>query len=236
VDVRRYFIDNKHRHVFFPYQQVAGKAQLIEEGQLRNLYPQAWNYLARHGKLLKARGQRDWYAFRRRNYDLSEGRPRILVPSIATRSSFVADIQGEYHFVGSGGGGGGGYGVTLNPEVNFSIYYLLGVLNSSLLDWIVKLTSSKFGGGYYSFNRQYIEPLPIRTIDFSDPADKARHDRMVNLVQRMLDLHRQLQAANSEASKQRLQREIDATDEKIDALVYELYGLTEEEIKIVEGR
>jgi type II restriction/modification system DNA methylase subunit YeeA len=60
---------------------------------------------------------------------------------------------------------------------------------------------------------------------------------MVTLVQRMLDLHlRQLQAAGSEAARERLQREINVTDEQIDALVYELYGLTDEEIKIVEGR
>jgi predicted nucleic acid-binding Zn-ribbon protein len=70
---------------------------------------------------------------------------------------------------------------------------------------------------------------------FDSSADKARHDRMVNLVRRMLDLHQQQQAATSEAAKHRLQREIAATDEKIDKLVYELYDLTAEEIKIVEG-
>jgi hypothetical protein len=55
-------------------------------------------------------------------------------------------------------------------------------------------------------------------------------------VQRMLDLHQQQQAANGKAARERLQREIKVTDEKIDQLVYELYGLTKEEIKIVEGR
>ena len=83
---------------------------------------------------------------------------------------------------------------------------------------------------------QYIEQLPIHPIDFTDPADKARHDRMVNLVQRMLDLHKQQQAASSDATRERLQREINVTDEQIDKLVYELYELTAEEIRIVEGR
>jgi predicted nucleic acid-binding Zn-ribbon protein len=59
---------------------------------------------------------------------------------------------------------------------------------------------------------------------------------MVNLVQRMLDLHQQRQAATSEVARERLQREINVTDEKIDALVYELYGLTEQEIRIVEEK
>ncbi|MEI2761468.1 hypothetical protein [Methanothrix soehngenii] len=70
--------------------------------------------------------------------------------------------------------------------------------------------------------------FPIRTIDFSDPADVARHDRMVSLVDRMLALHKQLQEARTPHDETALQRQIEATDRQIDALVYELYGLTEE--------
>ena len=81
----------------------------------------------------------------------------------------------------------------------------------------------------------YISQIPIRPIDFNDPADAARHAKMVALVERMLSLHQQLQAAKTPAEKTLLQRQIDATDQHIDALVYELYGLTEAEIKIVEG-
>ena len=51
----------------------------------------------------------------------------------------------------------------------------------------------------------------------------------------MLDLHKRLPNANAPHDKQTLQRQIDATDRQIDKLVYELYGLTEEEIRVVEG-
>ena len=51
----------------------------------------------------------------------------------------------------------------------------------------------------------------------------------------MLALHKQFAAANTPNEKAMLQRQIDATDAQIDALVYALYGLTEEKIKIVEG-
>jgi hypothetical protein len=51
----------------------------------------------------------------------------------------------------------------------------------------------------------------------------------------MLALHKKLAAANIPADKQLYQRQIAATDRQIDALVYALYGLTEEEIEIVEG-
>jgi hypothetical protein len=57
---------------------------------------------------------------------------------------------------------------------------------------------------------------------------------MVKLVDRMLDLHKDLAAAKIPDEKTRIQREITATDSQIDRLVYNLYGLTEEEIKIIE--
>jgi hypothetical protein len=82
----------------------------------------------------------------------------------------------------------------------------------------------------------YISQIPISVIDFSDPADVAHHDRMVSLVDRMLALHKQLQDVRTPHEKIAIQRQIEATDRQIDALVYELYGLTEEEIRIVEGR
>jgi hypothetical protein len=64
----------------------------------------------------------------------------------------------------------------------------------------------------------------------------ARHDRMVSLVERMLDLHKRVAAEQVPHVKTMLQRQIEATDRQIDALVYELYGLTEDEVAVVEGR
>jgi hypothetical protein len=56
------------------------------------------------------------------------------------------------------------------------------------------------------------------------------------LVQRMLDLHNQLTAAGVSYIKETIQRQIGLTDRQIDALVYELYGLSDAEIAIVEGK
>jgi hypothetical protein len=83
--------------------------------------------------------------------------------------------------------------------------------------------------------KMYVEKLPIRTINFADPAEVARHDRMVTLVTQMLDLNKKVQDARLEQEKTQLSRQIEATDAAIDTLVYELYGLTEEEIGIVGG-
>ena len=78
--------------------------------------------------------------------------------------------------------------------------------------------------------------IPIRTINFSDPDDKARHDKMVTLVERMLALHKQKAEVKTDHEKNLVERQIEATDKQMDALVYELYGMTEEEIRIVEGK
>jgi hypothetical protein len=75
----------------------------------------------------------------------------------------------------------------------------------------------------------------MRTINFADPADVARHDQMVALVARMLTLHRQRQVARTPQEQNVLQAQIEATDRQIDRLVYALYGLTAEEIGVVEG-
>ncbi len=81
----------------------------------------------------------------------------------------------------------------------------------------------------------YLERLPIHIIDPSNPNDTARHDRIATLAESMLDLHKRLAEARINTERNRLQQQIDATDRQTDKLVYELYGLTNEEIEIVEG-
>ena len=96
----------------------------------------------------------------------------------------------------------------------------------------------RINGRYPSDYRNRLTTLTLKFssgINFADPTDKARHDRMVALVTQMLDLNKRLQDAKLEHEKTLLQRQVEATDAAIDALVYELYGLTEEEIGIVEG-
>jgi hypothetical protein len=78
-------------------------------------------------------------------------------------------------------------------------------------------------------------PIPIRVIDPSDAADKLRHDRLVKLVEQMLALHQQAAGARTPQEQTALTRQSAPADAQIDRLVYDLYGLTEDEIRIVEG-
>jgi type I restriction-modification system DNA methylase subunit len=238
LNIRRYYLSDVTKRLIFPYDVKDGKAPLIDEKEYRRRYPLAWHYLEQNRERLASRNKgrmgKEWYGYVYKKNHTLFGALKLLVPAIATGSCFAADLEGKYYFVGSGGGGGGGYGITLRESTKFSYAYLLGLLNSKLLSGYLKGTSTPFRGGFIALNRQYIEQLPIRGIDLSDPAEKARHDKMVVLVERMLDLRKKLAAAKNPNDKTNLQREIETTDRQIDQVVYLLYGLTEGEIKIVE--
>jgi hypothetical protein len=119
------------------------------------------------------------------------------------------------------------------PDIN----YLLGLLNSNLVSWyFLKISNIAQRDDFPKIVLKETRSLPIRPIDFTNPADKAHHDRMVQLVEQMLDLHKQLPNANTGHDKTLIQRQIDATDRQIDRLVYALYGLSDEEIAVVEGK
>lgn len=231
-EIKPYRILPSGKVVIVPYRFENGHAALIPEKELRELFPAAWDYLRTNKMYLENREKRrfsgpGWYAYGRvQNIDLML-LPKILVPDIADRASFALDETGEYAFTS-------GYGIILRSEVNESPKYVLGLLNSKLLDLYLKSVSTPIRGGFFRYFTQFIEQLPIRQINFSDPEDKARHDRMVELVEGMLTLHRQLASAKTNHEQTALRRQIDATDRQIDRLVYELYGLTEEEIRIVE--
>lgn len=109
--------------------------------------------------------------------------------------------------------------------------FLLGILNSGFISWLY-LNSSSIATKD-DFRQTTLAELRRIPIPQRFSGDKL-HDALVVHVERMLKLHEQLAAAKSPNEQTHLQREIAATDRAIDQLVYQLYGLTEEEIKIVE--
>ena len=108
---------------------------------------------------------------------------------------------------------------------------LTGVLNSRLVSFYYKQQAVKSG-------RKIFPKVVIRDLGcFPVPESlvKHEHDKLVAMVEKMLALTPKLRGATSESEKAALQNAVTTTDAEIDRLVYELYGLTEEEIKIVEG-
>ena len=129
----------------------------------------------------------------------------------------------------------GGFTITLGEDCPFRPEYLLGILNSTLMFWFLGRISNVFRGGWITCTKQYFGELPIRSLDLSTSTDRARHDLLVTLVDKMLALVPKLRAETRERERAVLANAVQTTDRKIDELVYELYGLTKEEIALVEG-
>ena len=223
--------------VLFPYEVKDCSARLLTPAEMKRGYPLAWDYLNRNKRLLDSREKgkfkdAEWYRFgRTQNLGMWE-QPKLMVPYMVTHLATYLDNTDGFYFINVTTGG---YGVT-SADPTVSLPYLCGLLNSRLLDFYFKSVATPFHGGYFAANKQYIEQLPIRPINFSDTADKARHDKMVKLVDRMLGLNKEKHSGKLAPSQvERVDREIAATDAEIDNLVYGLYGITGEERKTMEG-
>ena len=236
-DIRRYVLSEESKLLVFPYKVEGNEYKILEEKELEECEA-TYNLLQENRKKLSKRVwfgkvpeelSGKWYGMVYLDSYCSFAVPHILTPSLSNRSNFMLG-RGDLFATGTAG-------VTSfipKESVPEDIAYLLGLLDSSLISFYATRHSPVFSGGYYKFSAPYLRKLPIRTIDFSDAEDAARHERMVGLVERMLSLHEQLAEAKIERERTVIGHQISTTDRQIDRLVYELYGLTQDEINIVE--
>ena len=101
--------------------------------------------------------------------------------------------------------------ICVTSEVN----YLLGLLNSKLLWWFIQRTAATKQGGFYEFKPMYVSQIPVPT--------SLKHKPIEALVDRILTAKAQAPSAD-----------VGALEQEIDRLVYRLYDLTPDEIKLVE--
>ncbi len=182
-------------------------------------YPSVKEHLIAFEAKLRARyevrrGDYDWWIIRQVADTAIFDNPKIVYPDLCSRRSFALNTDGMYP----------------NNTV-FCITSerssLLAYLNSRLVwYWIQHNCPANRGGAYRLFN-QYMDRLPVR----KQVVDDAHLDE---LGARMVGLHRAVRRCRAAHERTALERQIEATDREIDRLVYGLYGLTEEEIRIVE--
>ena len=116
-----------------------------------------------------------------------------------------------------------------------SLEYVLGLLNSKLLNFYhQKRFLDEFKMRFQKILIRDCKRFPIRAIDFSNKEDIAKHDKMVDLVNQMTVLTKKWAAEKNPDTLSRLESLISAIDRQIDHLVYDLYELTDEEVKLVE--
>jgi type I restriction-modification system DNA methylase subunit/predicted type IV restriction endonuclease len=229
-DIRKYMIKNSKSYIILMPNGWTRK----EFGKVDNKWTalkKRHPSIASHIEPFIARAQKRldkgeyWWELRPCDYYSEMEKPKIIWPEIAKESRFTFD-DSSY---------------SLNKTCFFTPSndkYLLGILNSRTIWFFLKSLCSVLGdaqkGGRLLQQKIYLEQLPIRTIDFDNPAEKKMHDNLVGLVDEMLKLNKELQGKSFDSEREPLERQIAATDKKIDELVYQLYGLTEEEIRIVE--
>lgn len=118
----------------------------------------------------------------------------------------------------------GGFSISLRTEA-LSPYYVLGLLNSSLLFGRLRGMSNIFRGGWITCTKQYVGTLPIRVIDPGNPEERQHHDRIVEKVRRAVNLNERLAREKNPQERQTATRQLAALDQEIDDLLYSLYGL-----------
>lgn len=111
--------------------------------------------------------------------------------------------------------------------------YLLGILNSGLTSFYWRTMFRDFKASFPQVTIFSLAQLPIHKVDATDPRVR---DKMAALVRRMMELNKSKHSDKlAPAELQHLEHQIAETDAEIDNLVYELYGITDEERKIIEG-
>jgi hypothetical protein len=209
-DVKRYrTLENDKYLILFQKGVTNNKRNDIDpEVWLQKNYPSIYNWLKpQEEKAIKRLDKGDyWWELRACEYYSEFEKPKIVIPAIIQRPEITIDVNKIYS----------------NDKTSIiasSSYYLLAVLNSKITDFLMRLLSSTKQGGFFEYKPVYISQIPIPT------ASDAQKEAIEGLVTQIL------------ATKQtNPQSDTTALEAEVDALVYGLYGLTEEEIGIVEGK
>ena len=134
---------------------------------------------------------------------------KILMRQIPGKKSLIASYVNQTFVVDQ-------TAYIAKAKIDLNILFYLGILNSRLLFWYFQNINNEFDNLFPKIKVKEFNTLPIPKIEFSNNALADKVDQILSLKK-----------DNPEAYTSALEREIDL-------MVYELYGLSEEEIKIVE--
>lgn len=225
-EMKRFSPRPPRKAVLFPYQFEGEEATLIPPGKFKHDYPLAWSYLNENKVALEGRergrmaGPR-WYAYIYPKSMTLFQRQKLLTADLADRASFSFDAKGDYYLLG---GAAGGYGLLpARPEL---APLILGALNSTLLEWMLRPPgfSSPFRGGWFSCEARFINLLPIRI-----PTTKADRTKLSDLALRAVDQYARLAEAKIQKQIDAASRQIEEIEAEIDDRVFQLYGVSASE-------
>ena len=172
TETKRYIHPSSRTHILFPYApDETGTMRLIPEATMRRNYPKAWAHLTRFRQELEGREARQeghtiirpfadaaWYRFGRNQNIDKQDRSKLVLPRLVDRLVAAYD---ELGCVCLDNVDVGGVLVTEGTDP----WFLLGILNAPVADFIFRRVSKPFRGNYLSANRQFIKDLPIPRAD-----------------------------------------------------------------------
>ena len=112
---------------------------------------------------------------------------------------------------------------------------LAGILSSKLIAYYFRKRFNRTESTFPEIRISELKTLPIHPIDFANPNDVAKHDKMITLVEGMLSLHKKKADEKNPETLHYIETRITITDRQIDRLVYDLYNLSAEEIALIES-
>lgn len=223
ADVHRYSKLKPKIWCIFPYELKDGKPRLYTQKEIKDMFPLAWKYLLENKKELEnrehGRFKADWWCFSRPQNLTEFEKPKIMTPEISLGCNLTFDSEGLYHNTKC-------YSFVFKNNMSESTLFYLSILNSKLLWYFLTTTGYVLRGGYFTFKTNYLLPFPLPA-----EATKAEQKPFIELVDKILAITKDDDYLTN-ASKQ---DKVRAHEREIDELVYKLYELTPEEIKIVEG-
>jgi hypothetical protein len=129
----------------------------------------------------------------------------------------------------------GGFSVKLAADSSLHPDFVLGLVNSRLLFWLLRQLSNKFRGGWITCTKQYFGTLPIAGLELVTQEGQLAHDRITGLVRHAVGLSEKLKSSCGSHERDLINLELGANERQLDRAVYDLYGLSEEEIALVEA-
>lgn len=120
------------------------------------------------------------------------------------------------------------------PLPAMDIKYLLGLLNSKLMDFVYTYINPEKGEALAEVKKQHVEMLPVKEINPKDKTEVSLQSEIIKHVEMLLSLYKQKQKIKLQSEIEQLQSRIDHSEEKINEAVFKLYGLTQIEINLIQ--
>jgi hypothetical protein len=223
-NIDRYFASDEGEYVLY-FEDV---------DNFKDLPVSIQNHLNNNRKILKARADKKrrptalWWNYTFPMHKEYYGLPKLYCSRRSFRNTFCYD-EGFSRL------GFSNMTVVFGTNEKLSLKYIMALLNSKLLTYRYRSIGKQTGGGSFEYFPNGVGKLPIPILDLSKKADKAKHDNLISLVDKMLELKKKEAAEPNQQLKTMISRQIDSVDKAIDTAVYQLYNLTDDEIKVVEG-